>query len=88
MKAVGYDTCLPTGDERALVDLELPVPEPGPHDLRVAVRAVSVNPVDAKLRVAATAPAGEARVLGFDAAGIVEAVGDAVTRFARRLCTT
>ena len=81
MKAIGFRTPLPLSDPQSLVDLELPVPAPGPRDLRVAVRAVSVNPVDVKVRASAVPPAGEARILGFDAAGVVEAVGSEVTLF-------
>ncbi len=81
MKAIGFRTPLPLTDANALLDLDLPLPTPGPRDLRVAVRAVSVNPVDVKVRASATPPEGEARVLGFDAAGIVEAVGAEVTLF-------
>jgi len=81
MKAIGYRTSLPASANEALIDLELPDPTPGPHDLLVSVRAVSVNPVDTKLRIRAAPPPGEARVLGFDAAGVVEAVGSAVTLF-------
>lgn len=80
MKAVGYHKPLPIKDDDSLMDLELAKPQPGPCDLRVAVQAVSVNPVDVKLR-AGMDPAGTPRVLGFDAAGIVEAVGSAVTLF-------
>jgi len=54
---------------------------PGPRDLLVGVRAVSVNPVDTKQRRAVVPPAGEARVLGFDAAGVVESVGAQVSLF-------
>ncbi|WP_406695682.1 zinc-binding alcohol dehydrogenase family protein [Singulisphaera sp. Ch08] len=81
MKAVGYRASLPITDDQALIDLELPKPDPGPRDLRVAVRAVSVNPVDVKVRMRAAPEAGEARVLGFDAAGVVDAVGADVTLF-------
>jgi NADPH2:quinone reductase len=81
MKAVGFYRNAPITADDALVDLELPRPLPGARDLLVAVRAVSVNPVDTKQRKAAAPPAGEARVLGFDAAGIVEAVGPEVTLF-------
>ena len=81
MKAIGYRANLPASDANALLDLDIPVPTPGPRDLRVAVRAVSVNPVDTKLRKAAAPQAGEARVLGFDAAGVVEAIGTDVTLF-------
>ncbi|MET4615015.1 zinc-binding alcohol dehydrogenase family protein [Stenotrophomonas sp. 2619] len=80
MKAVAYtEHGLPISDPRALQDITLPIPQPGPRDLRVAVRAISVNPVDTKVRngVAVTEP----RVLGWDAVGIVDAVGDEVTLF-------
>ena len=80
MKAVAYTQHgLPISDPAALVDITLPIPTPGPRDLRVEVRAISVNPVDTKVRngVAVTEP----RVLGFDAVGIVDAVGEKVTLF-------
>lgn len=82
MKAVAYTRCLPVADPDCLVDLDLPEPVPRARDLRVRVQAVSVNPVDTKLRRGAPPPDGQPRVLGFDAAGIVESVGEAVTRFA------
>lgn len=81
MRAVGYRRQGSADAADALVDLELPVPEPGPRDLRVAVHAVSVNPIDTKQRRSIAPPDGTARVLGFDAAGIVDAVGTGVTRF-------
>lgn len=81
MKAIGYHRPGPIAAEDSLVDLELPVPELRPQDLLVRVEAVSVNPVDVKQRNAAAPAEGTARVLGFDAAGVVEAVGPAVTRF-------
>ena len=80
MRAVGYRRNLPVSDPSSLLDLELPVPEPGEHDLVVRVRAVSVNPVDVKVR-AGSDPQGEPKVLGYDAAGVVERVGAAVTLF-------
>ncbi len=81
MRAVGYQSSLPVSDAASLVDIELPRPEPGGHDLLVAVRAVSVNPVDTKVRMRAVPEAGAWKVLGWDAAGVVEAVGPQVTRF-------
>ena len=81
MKAVGYRSAGPIDRADALVEFERDRPEPGPRDLLVRVRAVSVNPVDTKLRGSAE-PDGEHRILGFDASGIVEAVGDEVTLFA------
>ena len=81
MKAVGYRACLPVTDPQCLVDLELPDPVPGPRDLLVRVHAVSVNPVDTKVRRNVAPADGETRVLGFDAAGVVEAVGAQVRSF-------
>ncbi|WP_233625031.1 zinc-binding alcohol dehydrogenase family protein [Actinoplanes sp. ATCC 53533] len=80
MRAVGYRRNLPISDPASLVDLELPVPVPGEHDLLVRVEAVSVNPVDVKVR-ANSDPGGKPKILGYDAAGVVVAVGDAVTLF-------
>jgi zinc-binding alcohol dehydrogenase family protein len=80
MKAIVYTQHgVPIADPAALVDIDLPTPVPGPRDLLVEVRAISVNPVDTKIRtnVATDGP----RVLGWDAAGIVAAVGSAVSLF-------
>ncbi|MFT3971411.1 MAG: zinc-binding alcohol dehydrogenase family protein [Micropruina sp.] len=78
--AIGYQQNLPITDPEALIRRQIDLPAPGPHDLLVEVEAVSVNPVDVKLR--AGAPSGGFRVLGFDAAGTVREVGSAVTLFA------
>ncbi|GAA3905263.1 zinc-binding alcohol dehydrogenase family protein [Actinoplanes auranticolor] len=80
MRAVGYRRNLPISDPASLLDLELPVPSPGEHDLLVRVEAVSVNPVDVKVR-AGSDPGGDPKILGYDAAGVVVAVGSAVTLF-------
>ncbi|TCH97935.1 zinc-binding alcohol dehydrogenase family protein [Roseococcus sp. SYP-B2431] len=75
MKAVAYTHCHPVTHEDALEDIVVRDPsEPRGHDLLVEVRAVSVNPVDAKQRAGAD-PAGEPRILGFDAAGVIVARG-------------
>lgn len=81
MRAVGYQSSLPVSNPASLVDIELPNPTPAGHDLLVSIKAVSVNPVDAKVRMRAQPEAGAWKVLGWDAAGIVEAVGPEVTRF-------
>ena len=81
MRAVGYQKSLPIDDTAALVDIELPKPEPRGKDLLVQVEAVSVNPVDTKVRRRAEAAPGEWKVLGWDAAGVVTAVGPDATRF-------
>lgn len=80
MRAVGFWKALPISNPESLVDAEVPVPTPGPHDLLVRVEAVSVNPADVKSR-SGSDPKGF-RILGYDAAGVVTAVGDAVTMFA------
>ena len=81
MKAVVYRQCLPATDPNSLVDVELPSPVAAGRDLLVRVEAVSVNPVDTKVR-RNVPPEGGERVLGYDAAGVVEAVGPEVTLFA------
>ncbi len=81
MKAVGYTQSLPIDDPQALFDFEADKPEPKGRDIRVAVKAISVNPVDFKVRKRAQPPAGDTKILGYDAAGVVDAVGPEVTMF-------
>jgi zinc-binding alcohol dehydrogenase family protein len=83
MRAVGLTRYLPITDPESLQDVDLPRPEPEERDLLVRVEAISVNPVDTKIRRSKgpdyyeTSP----RVLGWDAAGVVEAVGSKATIF-------
>lgn len=84
MKAVALTHYLSIENENSFLDVDLPKPEPTGHDILVAVKAVAVNPVDTKVRggrgkegVVEDPP----RVLGWDASGIVEAVGSDVTLF-------
>lgn len=81
MKAVAYRQALPITDPYALLDVTLPDPVPGSRDLLVEVRAISVNPVDIKVRGSANPPDGEHKVIGWDAAGVVKAVGDGASLF-------
>ena len=81
MKAVGYKKSLPIDAADALIDFETAKPEPRGRDILVAVKAISVNPVDYKVRKRAAPPEGETKILGYDAAGTVEAVGPDVTLF-------
>ena len=82
MKAVGYRQSLPVTAPDFLADFTADKPEPRGRDLRVAVKAVSMNPVDTKVRMRAAPKAGEPpKVLGYDAAGVVDAVGPGVTLF-------
>ena len=80
MKAVGFNQPRAIEDVHALEDIELDQPRPGPRDLLVAVEAVSVNPVDTKVRQRPLAEK-DYKVLGYDAAGRVEAVGSEVRGF-------
>jgi zinc-binding alcohol dehydrogenase family protein len=81
MRAIGFREPQPITAETSLIDLNLPEPVATGRDLLVEVKAVSVNPVDTKVRKNARPAEGEVRVLGWDAAGIVKAVGPAVTAF-------
>ncbi|MGO4172130.1 zinc-binding alcohol dehydrogenase family protein [Bosea sp. TAF32] len=81
MRAVGYRQSQPIAAETSLIDLELPEPVAAGRDLLVEVKAVSVNPVDTKVRVRSQPTDGQANVLGWDAAGIVKAVGPEVKGF-------
>jgi len=81
MKAVALTRYLPIDNPESFMDVDLPKPVPEGRDLLVAVRAVSVNPVDTKVRAPKDTVEETPRVLGWDAAGIVEAVGPGVTLF-------
>lgn len=74
MKAIGYTT-------GPLFSFDSPTPTPDAHDLLVRVTAIAVNPVDTKIRGRVTPPADQPKVLGWDAVGIVDAVGASVSRF-------
>ncbi|MEE4181522.1 zinc-binding alcohol dehydrogenase family protein [Pseudomonas viridiflava] len=81
MKAVAYYQSLPVSDADSLQNIELPEPVAGARDLLVEVKAISVNPVDTKIRQNVSPENGEAKVLGWDVAGVVKAVGSDVTLF-------
>ncbi|ATU92611.1 zinc-binding alcohol dehydrogenase family protein [Phyllobacterium zundukense] len=75
MRAVAYFEPQPITAETSLVDIDLPKPEARGRDLLVDVKAISVNPVDTKIRAGVKPEPGTSKVLGWDAAGIVAAVG-------------
>ena len=81
MRAIGFYQYLPVEDPDSLVEVEVPTPEPGGRDLLVRVKAVSVNPVDTKVRARQEGVLTEPRIPGWDAAGVVEAVGSDVSLF-------
>lgn len=81
MKAVGLYRSLPIDHPESLIDLELEKPIPTGRDLLVTVKAVSVNPVDTKVRASRAQGENSPHILGWDASGIVEAVGSECTLF-------
>lgn len=81
MKAVALTRYLPIDNPESLMDVDLPKPQPSGHDLLVAVKAIAVNPVDTKVRSPKDKVEPSPRVIGYDAAGIIEAVGPDVTLF-------
>lgn len=81
MRAIGYQQPGTIDRTEALVDIELPDPNATGRDLLVEVKAVSVNPVDTKVRASSGSIHGDWRVLGWDAAGVVRAVGPEVRGF-------
>ena len=84
MKAVGLYQYLPAEDENSLQDLDLAKPTPGVRDLLVEVKAISVNPVDTKVRSPKEKKEAQPRILGWDAAGTVIAVGDRTSKLKTR----
>lgn len=81
MKAVGYKLAHVLGGNDTLADIELPTPIAKGHDLLVAVQAISVNPVDTKIRSRVGGENGQYTVLGWDAVGTVQQVGELVTAY-------
>ncbi len=82
MKAIGLTQYLPIEDKDSLQDFECPKPEASEHDLLVKVNAISVNPVDTKVRAPKEQVEASPRILGWDAAGEVVAVGSLVEHYA------
>ena len=81
MLAVGFETPGPIEALESLADFEMERPQARGRDLLVEIKAVSVNPVDTKVRKRFTPAPGQKKVLGYDAAGIVAACGEGVTLF-------
>jgi zinc-binding alcohol dehydrogenase family protein len=81
MKAIGYTQPQAIANKDALIDIELAKPTATGRDLLIKVQAVSVNPVDVKVRASATPAGNQYKVLGWDAVGEVVEIGDEVTHF-------
>ncbi|KJZ25377.1 zinc-binding alcohol dehydrogenase family protein [Tritonibacter mobilis] len=81
MKAVGFTHYLPIENESAFRDLNVEKPLPEGRDILVNVKAVAINPVDTKVRAPKDKVEETPRIIGYDASGVVEAVGPDVTLF-------
>lgn len=83
MKAIGFKTSLSIEKEDSFIEFETPKPTPDGYNLLVKIQAVSVNPVDFKIRQnsAKDTVLETPKIIGWDAVGIVEAIGDQVSLF-------
>lgn len=81
MKAIGYKENLHISNELSLQDIELPTPEVSGRDILVEIKAIAVNPVDFKVRQGVKPEGDQWKILGWDATGIVKAVGEEVSLF-------
>lgn len=83
MKAIGFKTSLPIENPESFIEFETVKPVPGPHDLLVKIDAISVNPIDFKIRQSSAKETvlDTPKIIGWDAVGIVQAVGQDVTLF-------
>lgn len=83
MKAVGFKTSLPISDPNSFIEFETEKPNPTGRELLVKIKAIAVNPVDFKIRQnsAKDTVLAQPKIIGWDATGIVEAVGENVTLF-------
>jgi zinc-binding alcohol dehydrogenase family protein len=81
MKAIAYRKALPITETESLLDMEVPAPTPTGRDLLVRIKAISVNPVDTKIRNHVQPESGGIKILGWDASGVVEARGEECNLF-------
>ncbi|MGM9475692.1 zinc-binding alcohol dehydrogenase family protein [Pedobacter sp. GSP4] len=83
MKAIGFKTSLPISEQESFIEFETAIEQPKGRDILVKIKAISVNPVDFKIRQnsAKDTVLETPKVIGWDAVGTVEAVGDAVSLF-------
>ena len=84
MKVISFRQSLPISDPESFLDLSADKPASRVHDLLIEIRAIGINPVDAKIRAGGGpgGPSDDRTILGWDAAGLVRAIGPAVTLFA------
>lgn len=83
MKAIGFQTSLPISENNSFIEFEKQITQPQGHDLLVKVEAISVNPVDYKVRLTSLKSQTQEhpKIIGWDAVGTVEAVGENTSLF-------
>lgn len=81
MKAIGLTHYLPINNPKSLMDVEMDKPKPSGRDILVSIKAIAINPVDVKVRAPKDKVEETPRILGWDASGVVESVGEDVTLF-------
>ncbi len=83
MKAIGFKKSLPIDESESFIAFETETPKPTGRDVLVKIEAISVNPVDFKIRQNSTKDTilEEPKIIGWDAVGIIEAVGDTTKLF-------
>lgn len=83
MKAIGFTRSLPITDANSFAAFEMEKPVPAGRNLLVKIKAISVNPVDFKVRQnsAKETELAAPKIIGWDAVGVVEEIGSAVTLF-------
>lgn len=81
IKAVGFQEALPISDPQSLFDFTMKKPQAKEHDLLVKIQAVSVNPIDTAVRRNTKGKLAQPKILGWDAIGLVESIGEKVFLF-------
>mgnify|MGYP001398517850 CR=1 FL=1 len=81
IRAVGFQEALPISDPQSLFDFTMEKPQVKGHDLLVKIQAVSVNPIDTAVRRNTKSKLAQPKILGWDAIGLVETVGEKVSLF-------
>jgi len=81
MKAIGLTQYLPIENPKSLEDIEISKPSPKGHNILVSIKSISINPIDTKVRAAKDTVEDTPKILGWDASGIVDEIGEEVTLF-------
>ena len=81
MKAVAYKKPFAISEANVFSEIEIEQPVATGHDLLIEVKAISINPVDIKMRQRTPPDNDTWKILGHDAVGIVQAIGEKVQNF-------